>query len=114
MKQLKVGPVQTMVGSALGTVAAAAFSLWAGRLRIYPPYVAGLDVLITGTVVIATNYLASVIRRVDLRTALGWAAVAFVVWWTIQAPASATHVAHNVGVFMSTASDGIGNFFSSV
>jgi hypothetical protein len=61
MKQLKVGPVQTMVGSALGTVAAAAFSLWAGRLRIYPPYVAGLDVLITGTVVIATNYLASVI-----------------------------------------------------
>jgi hypothetical protein len=50
----------------------------------------------------------------SLRQALGWLAVAFLVWWVIEAPAVAAHLIHNIGTFLSTAAKGISAFFASL
>jgi hypothetical protein len=50
----------------------------------------------------------------NLKTILGWVAVAFVVWWIIEDPEGAAMVVHNVGTFLSSAARGISNFFASL
>jgi hypothetical protein len=51
---------------------------------------------------------------VNLKTVLGWLAVAFVIWWIIEAPTGAPHLVHNVGIFITSAAHGISNFFASL
>jgi hypothetical protein len=51
---------------------------------------------------------------VNLKTVLGWLAVAFLIWWIIEAPTGAAHVVHNIGTFLTTAAHGISNFFASL
>jgi hypothetical protein len=51
---------------------------------------------------------------VNLKTVLGWLAVAFVIWWIIVEPAAAAQVVHNIGAFLSTAAHGISTFFTSI
>jgi len=51
---------------------------------------------------------------VDLKTVLGWAAVAFIVWWILVEPAAAAHVVHNIGAFLSSAAHGISTFITSI
>lgn len=41
-------------------------------------------------------------------------ALALVIWWVIEAPASAAHVVHNVGMFLSSAASGVTRFFGSI
>lgn len=50
----------------------------------------------------------------NLKTILGWLAVAFIFWWIIVQPTSAAHVVHNIGTFLTTAAHGISNFFASI
>jgi hypothetical protein len=51
---------------------------------------------------------------VNLKTILGWAVVAFLIWWVIEQPDGAAHVVHNIGTFLTTAAHGISHFFSAV
>jgi hypothetical protein len=51
---------------------------------------------------------------VNLKTILGWTAVAFIVWWIIQQPTAAAHVVHNIGTFLTTAAHGLSSFFASI
>jgi hypothetical protein len=51
---------------------------------------------------------------VNLKTVLGWLAVAFVIWWIIEAPSGAAHVVHNIGTFLTSAAHGISTFFASL
>jgi len=51
---------------------------------------------------------------VDIKTVLGWLALAFVVWWIIEEPAAAAHFVHNIGVFLTSAAHGLSNFFASI
>jgi hypothetical protein len=51
---------------------------------------------------------------VNLKTVIGWVALAFVIWWVIADPASAAHVVHNIGVFLSSAARGLSTFFTSL
>jgi len=51
---------------------------------------------------------------VNLKTVLGWVALAFVIWWVIEQPAAAAHLVHNIGVFLSNAARGLANFFASL
>jgi hypothetical protein len=51
---------------------------------------------------------------VNLKTILGWLAVAFVLWWIIEDPAGAAHVVRNIGDFLASAARGISDFFASL
>ena len=51
---------------------------------------------------------------VNLKTVLGWLAVAFLIWWVIEAPSGAAHVVHNIGDFLASAARGISDFFASL
>jgi hypothetical protein len=51
---------------------------------------------------------------VNLKSILGWLALAFVVWWIIEQPSGAAHVVHNIGTFLTSAAHGLSNFFASV
>jgi hypothetical protein len=51
---------------------------------------------------------------VNLKSILGWLAIAFVVWWVIEQPSGAAHVVHNIGVFLTSAAHGLSNFFASI
>jgi hypothetical protein len=51
---------------------------------------------------------------VNLKTIIGWLALALVIWWVIEAPTSAAHVVHNIGAFLSSAAHGITTFFASL
>jgi hypothetical protein len=51
---------------------------------------------------------------VNLKTLLGYAAVAFVLWWMIESPSSAAHLVHNLGNFLSTVASGLSHFFASI
>jgi hypothetical protein len=51
---------------------------------------------------------------VNLKTILGYLAVAFVLWWVIEAPGSAAHLVHNIGTFLTTAANGLSHFFTSI
>ena len=50
----------------------------------------------------------------NLKTVLGWVALAFVIWWVIEQPAAAAHLVHNIGVFLSNAAHGLASFFASL
>ncbi len=50
----------------------------------------------------------------SLKTVLTWAAVAFVIWWVIQQPASAAHLVHNIGNLLSTAASGLSHFVAQI
>lgn len=50
----------------------------------------------------------------SLKTILGWAAVAFIVWFVVEQPANAGHIVHNIGTFLSTAASGFSHFVSSI
>ena len=50
----------------------------------------------------------------NLKTVLGWVALAFVVWWVIEQPTAAAHLVHNIGVFLSNAAHGLASFFASL
>jgi hypothetical protein len=51
---------------------------------------------------------------VSLKTILGYLAVAFVLWWVIEAPSSAAHLVHNISTFLTTAAAGLSSFFTGV
>ena len=51
---------------------------------------------------------------VNLKSILGWLALAFVIWWIVEQPAGAAHVVHNIGTFLTAAAHGISNFFASL
>jgi hypothetical protein len=51
---------------------------------------------------------------VSLKTVLGWAAVAFLIWWVIQQPTSAAHLVHNIGSFLTTAASGFSHFIATI
>ena len=50
----------------------------------------------------------------NLKTILGYAAVAFIIWWIIEEPTAAAHVVHNIGTFLTSAAHGISSFFASI
>ena len=50
----------------------------------------------------------------NLKTVLGWVALAFVIWWVIEQPAAAAHLVHNIGAFLSSAAHGLSTFVSSL
>jgi hypothetical protein len=51
---------------------------------------------------------------VNLKTVLGWLAVAFVLWWLIVDRSGATGVVHNIGNFLTAAAHGISSWFASI
>jgi hypothetical protein len=51
---------------------------------------------------------------VNLKSILGWLAVAFIIWWIIEQPTAAAHVVHNIGTFLTSAAHGISSFFASI
>jgi len=50
----------------------------------------------------------------DAKVIAGWLALALVIFWVVLSPTSAAHVVHNIGTFLSSAADGIMNFFSKI
>jgi hypothetical protein len=51
---------------------------------------------------------------VNLKTIVGWLAVALAVWFVIKDPTAAAHVVNNIGKFLATAAHGITTFFTSI
>jgi hypothetical protein len=51
---------------------------------------------------------------VNAKTVVGWAAVAFVVWWVIEQPPAAAHLIHNIGTYLSTAASGLSDFAARI
>jgi hypothetical protein len=51
---------------------------------------------------------------VKLGNILKWVLVAFAVWWVIHDPKDAAHVVHNVGTLLSSAANGVSNFFTQI
>jgi hypothetical protein len=49
-----------------------------------------------------------------LKQILGWAAVLFIVWFTVEQPANAGHIVHNIGSFLATAAVGFSTFVKSI
>jgi hypothetical protein len=45
---------------------------------------------------------------------LTYLAIAFVIWWVIQEPASAGHLVHNIGSLLSQAAHGMSSFVASI
>ena len=50
----------------------------------------------------------------NMKTILGWLAIAFVVWWVIEQPTAATHVVRKIGAFLTSAAHGLSSFFASI
>lgn len=48
------------------------------------------------------------------KTILGWAAVAFIVWFVIEDHNDAAQIVHHVGSFLATAASGFSHFISSI
>jgi hypothetical protein len=51
---------------------------------------------------------------VNLKQILTYAAIAFVIWWVIQAPESAAHLVHNIGALLSEAAHGMSSFVANI
>jgi hypothetical protein len=51
---------------------------------------------------------------VSWKTIAAWAALAFTVWLAIEHPASASHLVHGIGSFITTAGSGLSHFASTV
>lgn len=50
----------------------------------------------------------------NTKTIVGYAAIAFVVWWIIQQPGNAAHIVHNLGNFLTAAANGVSRFVASI
>ena len=50
----------------------------------------------------------------NLKTILGWVAIAFVVWFVIMQPHAAMSIVHNIGHFLTSAAHGLSNLFASI
>ena len=50
----------------------------------------------------------------DLKTVLGRAALAFVLWFKIAGRATAAHIVRNIGAFLSSAAHGFSTFLTSL
>lgn len=50
----------------------------------------------------------------NLKTIIGWAATAFVVWFVIVRGPDAAHIVRNIGNFLMTAAHDLSNFFSTI
>lgn len=57
---------------------------------------------------------ASLTNDMSPKTIIGWMASAFIVWWAIEQPANAAHLAHKIGAFFSSAAAGLSAFFASI
>jgi hypothetical protein len=99
----------TVILAAVGESVSAAFGEQAARHHIYPALIPGLAVIITS----AIGALAKV-RAEYLKTIAGWAALALIIWWVIEAPAAAAHLTANIGTFLGVAGTGITTFFASI
>jgi hypothetical protein len=51
---------------------------------------------------------------VKLKTILGYAAIAFLLFFVIKDPAAAAHVVTNIGNFLASAARGFSAFFTSL
>jgi hypothetical protein len=51
---------------------------------------------------------------VKLTKVLQYLLIAFVIWWVIQQPTSASHLVHNIGTFLSTSATGVSHFLTSL
>jgi len=51
---------------------------------------------------------------VNLKTILGWALVAVIVWWVVAQPTDAAHLVHNTGHFFSSMAEGLSHFVASI
>jgi hypothetical protein len=50
----------------------------------------------------------------NAKSIAGYLALALVIWWVIEAPASAAHVVHNIGEFITSAANGVTQFFGGI
>ena len=50
----------------------------------------------------------------NLKTVLGWASVAFLVWFVIESPHGAATIDAHIGGFLTSAAHGISNFFGTI
>lgn len=50
----------------------------------------------------------------NLKSILGWLAIAFIVWWIIQQPSGAAHVVTNISHAITALAHGLSSFFASV
>jgi hypothetical protein len=50
----------------------------------------------------------------NLKTILGWAALAFVMWFVILHTSDAAHIVSNIGDFLTLVAHGLSNFFASI
>lgn len=50
----------------------------------------------------------------NLKSILGWLALAFVVWWIIEQPDGAAHIVQHIGAFLTSAAHGLSNFYASI
>ena len=50
----------------------------------------------------------------NVKSVLGWLAIAFVVWWIIEQPNGAAHVVMNIGHWLTSAAHGLSNFYASI
>jgi hypothetical protein len=53
-------------------------------------------------------------RHLGLRRVASYAVIAFLVWWIIKDPASASHLVTNIGSFLSSAASGLARFVASI
>jgi hypothetical protein len=51
---------------------------------------------------------------VKLRQVLGYAVIAFLIWWVVQQPTNAAHLIHNIASLLTTAAKGLSNFVSQI
>jgi hypothetical protein len=102
-------PVVAVILAAVGASASAAFGEQAARHHISPVLIPGLAVIITSAIGALAN-----VRAEYLKTIAGWAALALVIWWVMEEPASAAHVTANIGTFLGSAAAGITAFFASI
>jgi hypothetical protein len=49
-----------------------------------------------------------------MKQVLTWLIVAFLIWWVIQQPTSASHLVHNIGTLLSDAATGVSRFITSI
>ena len=51
---------------------------------------------------------------VNPKTVLTYTAISFLVWWTVQQPANAIHLIHDVAGWLTSAARGLANFAAHV
>ena len=49
-----------------------------------------------------------------LKQVLGYALIAFLIWWVVQQPTNAAHLIHNITGLLTTAARGLSNFVANI